>query len=102
MLERPDKATILNEVARFLEEQVKPALQDPGLSYRALVAGSLLRSVALQRDGDDRERLARLGVSSVEELRDKIRARALPDTALARKLILEGLREELEVTNPRF
>lgn len=118
MLSRPDKETLLVAIARFLEEQVKPGLADPGLAYRSIVAGSVLKSIALEcRDETAREEreLSRLrelvgneppGTPRREAIRllgrklcDGIRSRSITG---ARAHVLLTLRDELAVTNPRF
>lgn len=49
LLERPEPAALLEGVASFLEEEVRPALAgDRGLAYRCLVAASLCRSLAAE------------------------------------------------------
>jgi hypothetical protein len=123
MLARPDKRTLLERVARFLDEEARPALADPALAYRALLAATLARQVAAElaaedeREGRELARLREL-VPDLElpaerraaiealarALRDRIRARSLSTIQLtrARALVRETLREELAVTNPRF
>ena len=107
---------ILDAVARFLEEKAKPGLQDPALSYRALVGASLARSLAAEaRGGPERvgREIARLEslvpergdlLSLRRALVERIRGRALSvdDRERARTLVLETLRESLAVTSPRF
>lgn len=44
----PDLATRMAAIARFLERDVKPALRDPGLAFRVLVAASLAGTTAAQ------------------------------------------------------
>ena len=46
MLARPDKEAVLEAIARFVETDVKPALADPALAYRAI----LVSEQALQSD----------------------------------------------------
>lgn len=46
MQNRPDKAALLNAVARFLEREIKPQVSDPSLSFRLLIAANLCQLVA--------------------------------------------------------
>ena len=41
MQNRPSKTDLLEAVARFLERDVKPAIKDPSLSFRVLIAANL-------------------------------------------------------------
>jgi hypothetical protein len=54
MQDRPDRLALLGAIARFLEHDVRPALKDPGLSFRALIAAHLAGTVAaeLKAEGD--------------------------------------------------
>ena len=46
MQNRPDKTDLLEAVARFLERDVKPAIKDPSLAFRVLIAANLAAVVA--------------------------------------------------------
>jgi hypothetical protein len=125
MLARPDKEALLEALARFVENDVKPALQDPALAYRAIIASGLARSLALEtrsEEGRETRELARLGeilgapapATAAERkaaiaalnrtLCERIRARGFDARTLARVRthLLETLADELAVTNPRF
>jgi hypothetical protein len=43
-----DALGLLGAVARFLEHDARPALQDPALAFRARIAAALLRSIAAE------------------------------------------------------
>lgn len=43
-----DRDALLGAVARFLEQDARPALTDPALAFRARVAAALLRSIAAE------------------------------------------------------
>lgn len=49
LLERPAVPTLLEALARFLEEELRPQVAaDRGLAYRCLVAASLCRSLGAE------------------------------------------------------
>jgi len=54
MQERPNKSALLAAIARFLSEEARPALSDPRLAFRALIAANLAGIVAaeLASEGD--------------------------------------------------
>src|SRR5687767_6645635 len=43
-----DRDALLGAVARFLEQDARPALTDPALAFRARIAAALLKSVAAE------------------------------------------------------
>ncbi|HZU98654.1 MAG TPA: DUF6285 domain-containing protein [Planctomycetota bacterium] len=120
----PSREEVLEAVARFLEEDVKPVAKEPALAFRVLVAGSLLRSVALEtRDSESREAREVASLRALvaphpgpppaargegDGLRallcEKIRARAFSAAELARVRahVRESLVQELAYTAPRF
>lgn len=51
LIDRPEPPALLLGLARFLEEEVKPAIPERGLSYRCLVAASLCKSLAAELSG---------------------------------------------------
>jgi hypothetical protein len=130
MQERPNKLVLLSAIARFLVEDARPALSDPRLAFRALIAANLASIVASELSTDveaTRTELARLRAlfpdappagESLDGERDQ-RDQVLALTArLARRLreespgedevariaaaLRESLREKLAVDNPRF
>jgi len=130
MQERPNKLVLLSAIARFLVEDARPALSDPRLAFRALIAANLASIVASELSTDveaTRTELARLRAlfpdappagESLDGERDQ-RDQVLALTArLARRLreespgedevariaaaFRESLREKLAVDNPRF
>ena len=66
MQHRPDKTALLDAVARFLEKEIKPAVSDPSLAFRVLIAQSLCQLVAAEiqmeeiAEGAEIDRLAAL------------------------------------------
>jgi hypothetical protein len=129
MQERPNKLALLMAIGRFLMEEVRPALSDPRLAFRALIAANLASVVASELGSDDAHVTAEL-----ERLRglfpDGPVAAALPDfdarraaladantrfaawlrdgaatddeLARAAEALRQTLREKLSVDNPRF
>ncbi len=53
MQERPDKQVLLTAIARFLVEEARPALADPRLNFRALIAAHLASVVASELTSDE-------------------------------------------------
>lgn len=53
MQNRPDKSALLQAVARFLEKDIKPAIKDPSLSFRVLVAANLCQMVSAEIQMED-------------------------------------------------
>ncbi len=130
MQERPNKLVLLTAIARFLNEEARPALADPRLAFRALIAANLASIVASEMMTDDdhllgeltrlraifedadpvapvpartderREAVAALNVRLARALRDD----TLPEAAVARVAahLQETLRDKLSVDNPRF
>lgn len=123
MQDTPDAPTLLTEIARFLETQVRPAIDDKGLAFRVRIAVHLLGVIGrevthapahLQAEAD---RLAALsGVAlPADDLTEWVGARNADlaaglraDTydAEARDAIrahlMQTLRETLAVAQPRF
>lgn len=60
MQQRPDKTELLAAVARFLEREVKPAIKDPALAFRVLIAASLTGIVAGELHAEDAATAAEL------------------------------------------
>lgn len=132
MLNRPDRADLLEAVAAFLEGELKGAVGDPRLAFRVLIAASLCRSVAEEsRRGelDEHAELERLRALLPGKLTERAinqsigpeARRALimeKDQALIDRIRDKGtspaqrqaitdhvkttLRAELSITNPRF
>lgn len=129
MQERPDKMVLLMAIARFLMEEVRPALSaDPRLAFRTLIAANLASIVAseLGSDADLVTRdLARLEPllhgddapdatsfearhTLVKELTARLAARlreqdvSPEETARIAAVLLESLKAKLSVDNPRF
>jgi Domain of unknown function (DUF6285) len=131
MQERPNKLVLLTAIARFLMEEVRPALSEPRLAFRALIAANLASVVASELASDsevvarDLERLAPLlpdAADAREEadpsfesqrarvadlnarLASGLRDGGVADDDLARvaAVLRDSLREKLAVDNPRF
>ncbi len=127
MQDRPDKLKLLESVARFLGEELAPAIEDRGLAFRVRIAAWLTQMVALELllgDAQDAAQLQRLRALFGEEadapataaklheaiahletrLVDRIREGALDDAERARITahVKQTLREKLVVVQPRF
>jgi hypothetical protein len=130
MQERPNKLVLLTAISRFLVEEARPALTDPRLSFRALIAAHLASVVAAELTSDedsvnrDLARLARVfpdppSPSAASETLDarrahladlnarlaaRLRAHTPPPAELAEiaAVLRESLLEKLAIENPRF
>lgn len=122
MQERPDKASLLDALTRFCASELQPALSgDKALAFRALIAASLTSSMAEELRQEERllsAELSRLAALLPEvplpaERREAIRALT---AALCERIrggpalssgplwdhVVQTLREQLQVQNPRF
>jgi hypothetical protein len=117
-LSRPDHATLLDAVARFLATEAQPRSTDRAVSFRLAIAANLASVIAAElRSADARHAaaLARLrallpaagdatrealDAALVRELRDG--APSAERLAAIRGHLRQTLRETLAVTNPRF
>ena len=131
MQERPNKLVLLTAIARFLNEEARPALADPRLAFRALIAANLASIVASEMMSDDDHLMSELtrlraifqdepdaAGSPIPERTDARRAEVLAlNTRLAHALraadgaidqasvashLRATLRDKLSVDNPRF
>jgi len=126
MQDRPDKEVLLDALANFLLTQVKPAIQDPGLSFRVLIAANLAVVTASEIRGEETQDAAELkrlvellgstatpsGRSEMHaairglnrELTEKLRAGSLSADQFAQATahVRQTLLEKLAVNNPRF
>jgi hypothetical protein len=130
MQDAPDKAVLLDAVARFLAMEVRPALSDPALGFQVLIAANLATIVAAEIRGEDvqdaaqLERLEKLARPEVPvpplpatkaeryariraleaELVERIKGRTLgaSEIGAAWAHVKQTLREKLAVVNPRF
>ena len=115
MLDRPDAATLLDAVATYLEKDARPAIADPGLAFRALIAANLCRVVAAETRGgaqvqaDSMATLATLLGHPVEsvpeaetELAEQLRSGALSPTPAVVEAVMKMLAGELMIVSPRF
>ena len=128
MQDAPDIETLLLAVARFLDEEVRPALSDPALSFRARIASHLCTSALREierEEADDAAELSTLNVLFADEpsrnppTKDERRARIrmLNERLVARlraddlasgershlgRHVRETLRAKLAVNNPKF
>ena len=96
MQDRPDKATLMDAVAEFLTEEVRPYIDDRALSFRVLIAANLAGIVAREiRTGEanDAAQLLRL-----RRLLPDVDIRAVvQDEKGGKKAALEMLNSELTV-----
>jgi hypothetical protein len=127
MQERPNKLVLLTAISRFLVEEARPALSDPRLSFRALIAAHLASVVASELASDEdfvTRELARLlslfpdtkapgpsldvRRSLIADLNQRLavhlREGAPSPAELGRisEALRESLREKLSIDNPRF
>lgn len=131
MQDRPDKATLMEAVARFLTEEVRPHVTNKATSFRVLVAANLAGIVAREirmEDAHDAAQLDRLKVLlpdvDVSEAAQSVgrtarhEALAALNKGLVQQLreggmdegrraavyshVTQTLREKLAVINPRF
>lgn len=64
MHDPPDKSLLLVAIARFLTEEVRPAITDPRLNFRVLIAAHLAMVVNSENQAEEAQavaELARLG-----------------------------------------
>ncbi|MFT7621007.1 MAG: hypothetical protein ACI9WU_000168 [Myxococcota bacterium] len=130
-MNRPDKATLLDAVAEFLTDELRPHVKDKALSFRVLIAANLAGIVAREirveekHDSAQMLRLRRLlpdidVAQSIKGNRPSARAEAMSalNAAMIERLragqfderqreqvwghVTETLREKLSVLNPRF
>jgi hypothetical protein len=90
---QPEAETILDELARFLAEEVRPAIADKALSFRVLIAANACAIVAREiraTDAVDAQELARLSALLDRE------ASVLPSEVRARRALLLELRRALD------
>jgi hypothetical protein len=128
MQDRPNKLVLLTAIARFLNEEARPALTDPRLGFRALIAANLASIVASELVTDEdhaADELLRLraifgvtGSPLPARPRDrhaeasewnarlaKLLQSGAPTDAELEKIrahVLQTLRDKLSVDNPRF
>lgn len=127
MQDQPTAHELLETVAQFLMTELVPALNDPRLKFRALVAANVLHIVSREMDLQDAQLLAEferlrsltantLPIGRGEDVRDEvermtrelartIRARAADegefhDAVLAH--VEQTVIEKLQVANPKY
>lgn len=126
MQDRPEKEVLLDALANFLIQQVRPAVSDPGLNFRVLIAANIAMQVAAEIRGEEtqdaaeltrlRELLADVPVSGElstrsgqlaatkalnQALAERLKAGTI-DFAKATEHLKQTLIEKLGVNNPRF
>ena len=130
MQERPDKATLLEAVAKFLFADLHPAVEDKRLAFRVLIAANLAATLAGELRSQDSLSLGELSrlrelypedppgepasmtaedrLAAVRELNARlvrdVRERNLSagQMAIARAYTRRTIEETLTVLNPRF
>jgi hypothetical protein len=128
MQDLPEKSLLLDALARFLDDQVRPAIEDPYLSFRLKIAINLAQLVAREiraedeHDGRQIQRLAALLGESLmhhftsrtsreewiiarqKRLVEELRVGAVTDEALdrIRAVLMANLEDKVSVANPRF
>jgi hypothetical protein len=107
---------LLQAIARFLDQELRPVVTDPGLAFRTRVAASLLRSLALEAPAAQRlDAEARAGLGALlgsdasraeleADLVERLRAGRLDAKAqaAARTAVRTALRARLKVTSPEL
>ena len=126
MQDRPEKEVLLDALANFLIQQVRPAVSDPGLNFRVLIAANIAMQVAAEIRGEEtqdaaeltrlRELLADVPIAGDlttrsaqlaatkqlnRELSERLK-RGTVDFAKATAHLKQTLIEKLAVGNPRF
>jgi hypothetical protein len=128
MQERPSKLVLLTAIARFLNEEARPALSDPRLAFRALIAANLASIVAAELTTDDDQTEAELTrllaifgepetaipprphdrLTELHALNTRLAKLLRGETASAETFdaieahIMQTLRDKLSADNPRF
>ena len=124
MQDLPDKATLLAGIAKFLDADVRPVIEDRATAFRVRIAAHLLGTVIreMQAEGThDRAELKALqsllgqpiDVSDDAQIRRKAIAQAnrvladgIRDGQIAlddaHPVLMEALAARLQVSNPRF
>lgn len=125
MQDRPDKAALAAAIARFLNEELVPAVSDRALGFRVRIAANLARIIAAEcaaSDAHDAAELAGLvallpehaGASAASDAERNARIAALNatlareiragnvDLAAATAHVKATLIAKLAVVNPRF
>lgn len=93
MQDAPTKETLLLAVAKFLMTEVRPAVTDPRLSFRLLIAANLAGIVAQECAGEDeqnRAELARLAAIFTDLAADTPGAASLPPRTKDLQAIARG------------
>jgi hypothetical protein len=122
MQERPEPRAVLEALARFLLEELHPAVPEKRLAFRVLIAAHLASTLAAELDGRPQHAAEELGrlralLPEVKALPDDTRAalRTLnaalverlarhepPDDAALRAHLRATLADALRVFSPRF
>ena len=98
MQERPNKLVLLTAIARFLNEEARPALADPRLAFRALIAANLASIVASELMSDDdhlTSELTRLRAIFHDEKGPDAAGAAIPEPTGARRAAVLELNTRL-------
>ncbi len=126
MLDRPDKAALLQATANFLLEEIQGAVKDKRLAFRTLIAAHLASTLAEEIRTEEARELAELGrlqallpddtaplakLSRREQIRalsralaKRIRSGEVPEAQLGRvrAFVRQTLMETLAVVSPTF
>jgi hypothetical protein len=126
MQDRPEKEVLLDAIANFLINQVRPAISDPGLNFRVLIAANLAVIAAAEIRGEETQDPAELNrlralladvppVGDLTTRTGRYEATRALNHALAEQLkagkvgyaqatahLKQTLIEKLAVNNPRF
>ncbi len=97
MSDRPTAAELVEATREFLEAEVLPALTDPRLRFRALVA---VNALGIAQRELEHEGAAELPDDDLAELARSIRRGEVPAGTLAR--LKEHVAAKLRIASPRY
>ena len=90
---------LLQAVAKFLDQELRPAVTDPGLAFRTRIAASLLRSLASERPAErELEEIEAMLELPMERFRTGV---ATPiELSAARRAVHSSLRARVRARSP--
>jgi hypothetical protein len=95
--DRPTAAELLEATREYLENEVLPALDDPRLRFRTLVAINALGIARRELESTEKEVLS---PGEAAELARRIRAGDVPEGAL--ELLERHVAQKLRVASPQY
>lgn len=97
MTDRPSAAELVEATREYLEVEILPALDDPRLRFRTLVAINALGIAQRELESTEEEVLSS---EEAAELARRIRAGEIPEGAL--ELLERQVAQKLRVASPRY